>query len=202
MRKIIGIPLVIYLVFVFYIYKPEPEKEIQIAELIKKMPSDIVKLYIKDNASLAVHEMQRAKIPASITMAQAILESQYGTSLLAKQANNHFGIKADSKWGKSSRHCTHSNEWDAKEKKMIAVLSCFRKYIRVEESFAAHSDFLTGRPYYTNLFKLDIYDYESWAKGLQEAGYATDPSYAKKLIAIIKQYKLNNFDKILAESTS
>ena len=202
MWKVIGIPLAIYLVFVLYIYQPGPEQGIPIAELIKQMPSDVVEQYVYLNSDFAVREMHRAKIPASITLAQAILESKYGTSLLAQQANNHFGMKADSHWDKSSRYCIHSNEWDPVESEMVAVLSCFRKYENIEACYVGHSDFLTQRPFYTDLFKLDIYDYENWAKGLQKAGYATDPRYTQKLIAIIERYQLNNFDQLLVESSS
>lgn len=195
MWKLIGIPLVLYLVFVFYIYKPAPPEEISMAEFIKEMPVDSVLLYIEVNSSLAIQEMQRAKIPASITLGQAILESQYGTSELALQANNHFGIKAEAKWDSMDRHCIYSYEWSQKKQRMYPMLSCFRRYNNIRESYIGHSDFLTQRPYYTNLFTLDINDFEAWAHGLQKAGYATDPNYAQKLISVIHRYQLDRYDK-------
>lgn len=195
MWKVIGIPLVIYLVFVFYIYKPAPPEEISMAEFIKEMPVDTVLQYIELNSILAIQEMQRAKIPASITLGQAILESKYGTSELALQANNHFGIKAEAKWDSMDRHCIYSYEWNQKKQRMYPMLSCFRRYKSIQESYVGHSNFLTQRPYYTNLFTLDINDFEAWAHGLQKAGYATDPNYAKKLISVIQRYQLQRYDK-------
>lgn len=199
MWKIIGIPLVIYLFFVLYIYVPVPQKEAPIAELIKQLPVDKVQLYIHNNAAFAIVEMKRAKVPASITLAQAILESTYGTSELAQKANNHFGIKADTDWNFPNRHCIHSNEWNTQNNTAAPMLSCFRKYDNIQDSYSNHSDFLCKRPYYANLFKLDIMDYKSWANGLQKAGYATDPLYAKKLIAIIDRYKLQHYDLFLEQ---
>ncbi|BDS12921.1 glycoside hydrolase family 73 protein [Aureispira anguillae] len=194
MWKIIGIPLLLYLIFVLYIYQPAKSAPIPIAELIKQMPIDTVELYIKTHAKLAVQEMQRAKIPASITLGQAVLESKYGTSELALQANNHFGIKSEAQWDSSDRHCIYSYEWSEKKQRMYPVLSCFRQYASIQDCFRGHSDFLVQRPYYTELFTLDIADFEAWAHGLQKAGYATDPNYAAKLIAIINRYQLQKYD--------
>jgi flagellum-specific peptidoglycan hydrolase FlgJ len=195
MWKVIGIPLVLYLVFVFYIHKPADPEEILMAEFIKEMPIDTVLQYIQRNSSLAIQEMQRAKIPASITLGQAILESKYGTSELAVQANNHFGIKAEPKWDSTDRHCIYSYEWSQKKQRMYPMLSCFRRYKDIQASYIGHSNFLTQRPYYTNLFTLNINDFEAWAHGLQKAGYATDPNYAKKLISVIDRYQLHLYDK-------
>lgn len=195
MWKFIGIPLVLYLIFALYIHQPAAPEEVSVAELIKDMPVDTVLQYIKQYSILAVQEMQRAKIPASITLGQAILESQYGTSELALQANNHFGIKAEPKWDNTSRHCIYSYEWSQKKQRMYPMLSCFRQYPNIQESYIGHSDFLTQRPYYTTLFNLDINDFEAWAHGLQKAGYATDPNYAQKLISIIQRYQLHHYDK-------
>lgn len=195
MWKVIGIPLALYLIFVFYIYQPPPPEEIWLATFIKKMPVDSVLQYIQLNSTLAVQEMHRAKIPASITLGQAILESKYGTSELALQANNHFGIKAEPKWDSMDRHCIYSYEWSQKKERMYPMLSCFRRYDNIEASYVGHSNFLAQRPYYTNLFTLDINDFEAWAHGLQKAGYATDPNYAKKLISVIHRYQLYDYDK-------
>lgn len=194
MWKIIGIPLLIYFIFILYIYQAPSEEERQLARMLKQMPSEIIKAYIEENAPYAIQEMQRAKIPASITLAQAILESRYGTSELSRQANNHFGIKADAAWKVTNRLCLHSDEWNKKRGVMVSQLSCFKKYDSTQESFANHSDLLTTRSYYTELFKLDIYDYRAWAHGLQEAGYATDPQYARKLIGLIELYQLYRYD--------
>lgn len=195
MWKIIGIPLLIYLIFVLYVYQPLSEDEARLARMLRQLPSETIKAYIEENAPYAVQEMERAKVPASITLAQAILESRYGTSELSIQGNNHFGIKADAAWKVTDRLCLHSDEWHEKRGVMVSQLSCFKKYASAQESFANHSDLLTTRSYYTELFKLDIYDYKAWAHGLKEAGYATDPQYAQKLIGLIELYQLYDYDK-------
>ena len=132
-----------------------------------------------------MREMKEYKIPASITLAQGIIESGAGNSALAREAKNHFGIKCHKGWeGK-----TYTMDDDAKDE-------CFRKYKKVEDSFRDHSIFLTSRSRYADLFKLDIMDYEGWAKGLKAAGYATSPTYAKALIDRIKLNKLYIYDQI------
>ncbi|MDC1343120.1 glucosaminidase domain-containing protein [Flavobacteriaceae bacterium] len=141
--------------------------------------------YIKKYAPLAVLEMHKYDIPASITLAQGILESGNGRSQLASKSNNHFGIKCHTGWkGQKVYH-------DDDEKG-----ECFRKYKFVETSYKDHSEFLSGRRRYANLFKLRKSDYKGWAKGLKKAGYATDKNYPKKLIKIIETYELYEFDKI------
>lgn len=195
MWKVIGIPLLLYFIFAFYIYQPAPSEEVALVKMIKEMPVDTVLQYIKHHSPLAIQEMKRAKIPASITLGQAILESKYGTSELAKQANNHFGIKSEQTWDSTDRHCIYSYEWSKKKQRMYPMLSCFRRYKNIEESYVGHSNFLTNRPYYTGLFNLDINDYKAWAYGLQKAGYATDPNYAQKLISVIHRYQLHRYDK-------
>ena len=141
--------------------------------------------YIKKYAPLAVLEMHKYDIPASITLAQGILESGNGRSQLASKSNNHFGIKCHVGWkGQKVYH-------DDDEKG-----ECFRKYKFVETSYKDHSEFLSGRRRYANLFKLRKSDYKGWAKGLKKAGYATDKKYPKKLIKIIETYELYEFDKI------
>ncbi len=140
--------------------------------------------YIKKYAPLAVLEMHKYDIPASITLAQGILESGNGRSQLASKSNNHFGIKCHTGWkGAKVYH-------DDDEKG-----ECFRKYKFVETSYKDHSEFLSGRRRYASLFKLRKSDYKGWAKGLKKAGYATDKKYPKKLIKIIEEYKLYEFDK-------
>ena len=140
--------------------------------------------YIKKYASLAVLEMHKYKIPASITLAQGVLESGNGRSQLASKSNNHFGIKCHIGW-KGGRVYHDDDEKG----------ECFRKYKYVETSYKDHSEFLSGRRRYASLFKLRKSDYKGWAKGLKKAGYATDKKYPKKLIKIIEDYKLYEFDK-------
>tara|TARA_B100000787_G_scaffold169695_1_gene161790 strand:+ start:31639 stop:32484 length:846 start_codon:yes stop_codon:yes gene_type:complete len=141
--------------------------------------------YVRKYAPLAVFEMHNYNIPASITLAQGILESGNGRSQLASKSNNHFGIKCHTGWkGAKVYH-------DDDEKG-----ECFRKYKYVQSSYKNHSEFLSGRRRYASLFKLRKSDYKGWAKGLKKAGYATDKKYPKKLIKIIEDYKLYEFDKI------
>jgi len=140
--------------------------------------------YIKTYKDLAVMEMQRSGIPASITMAQACLESGDGNSRLAQKANNHFGIKCHNDWnGKTIHHDDDKRN------------ECFRKYKSVYESYRDHSDYLMNQSRYEFLFELDPDDYRGWARGLKKAGYATDPSYAQALIRIIEDNALFNLDR-------
>ncbi len=139
--------------------------------------------YIKQYAPVAVSEMRRSGVPASITLAQGMLESRYGLSSLAADGNNHFGIKCHRNWkGKTMR----VND--------DAPNECFRVYGSAEESFRDHSDFLRYQDRYKPLFELKPTDYKGWARGLKKAGYATDPKYADKLIKIIEDYKLYQYD--------
>jgi LysM repeat protein len=141
------------------------------------------KIYIEKYKSMAIKEMHRSGIPASITMAQACLESGNGLSTLSIKANNHFGIKCHNWKGPSIRH-----DDDAKNE-------CFRKYKDPYESYKDHSDFLMRNTRYAFLFNYKKTDYKSWAKGLKKAGYATDPHYPQRLIAIIEEEKLYELDK-------
>jgi LysM repeat protein len=133
---------------------------------------------------MAVIEMQRTGIPASITLAQGMLESDYGRSYLARKANNHFGIKCHSTWQgeKVYKDDDRRNE-------------CFRSYGNVKDSYRDHSDFLVNGSRYKDLFRLSSTDYRSWAHGLKKAGYATDPDYASLLIRKIDEYGLHAFDR-------
>ena len=141
------------------------------------------KAYIERFAALAVGEMYRSGVPASITLAQGMLESGNGLSELALKGNNHFGIKCHSGW----KGATIFHDDDKKGEG-------FRKYSDPEFSYRDHSDFLRYRDRYKFLFDLDITDYKGWAHGLKKAGYATDPSYPKKLIKIIEDYRLYEYD--------
>ena len=139
--------------------------------------------YIKKYRELAVEEMKKYHIPASITLAQGLLESGAGQSALARKSNNHFGIKCGSDWyGK-----TVSHDDDARGE-------CFRAYKHSKDSYEDHSKFLAGRPRYASLFNLNITDYKGWARGLKKAGYATNPRYADQLIGIIELYELYKYD--------
>ena len=141
--------------------------------------------YISQYAGLAVEEMYRSGVPASITLAQGLLESRYGLSELAVNGNNHFGIKCHNTWdGKKMYHDDDRRG------------ECFRKYSSPEESFRDHSDFLRYRDRYKFLFDLDPTDYKGWAHGLRKAGYATDSAYPQKLIKLIEEYELHRFDAL------
>jgi hypothetical protein len=140
--------------------------------------------YIRKYKNLAIQHQKEYRIPASITLAQGLLESAAGGSYLAKTGNNHFGIKCKETWmGKKIYHTDDTpNE-------------CFRRYPSVEDSYLDHSLFLSKRKYYTSLFYLDMYDYKNWAYGLQKCGYATDKRYGDKLIRLIETYELYKYDK-------
>ena len=140
--------------------------------------------YIQKYYPLAISEMERSGIPASIILAQGCWESQNGNSELAIEGNNHFGIKCKSEWtGKKIYH-----DDDARHE-------CFRKYAHAEASYIDHSDFLMTGSRYSFLFQLDPKDYTGWAQGLKKAGYATDPIYAERLIKIIEDFKLFVYDE-------
>ncbi|NGX84549.1 glucosaminidase domain-containing protein [Aequorivita sp. KMM 9714] len=143
-----------------------------------------VEFYINQYRDIAKDNMVNYKIPASITLAQGILESGAGAGELTQKANNHFGIKCHTGWeGERAYH-------DDDEKQ-----ECFRKYTHPKYSYRDHSLFLTQRSRYQDLFSLRIDDYKGWARGLRRAGYATDPKYPEKLISIIERYRLDRFDK-------
>lgn len=146
----------------------------------KLTPNDYISLYKED----AIAEMLSYGIPASITLAQGMLESGNGNSALSVYANNHFGIKCHVGWTGESYYMDD----DAKNE-------CFRKYEKVLDSYTDHSLFLKNRTRYAALFELPLTDYKGWAKGLKQAGYATHPKYAEQLIELIEKYKLDQYDK-------
>ena len=167
----------------------KPVEPVKNSEKVSTTNSSSIKTpaesYIERFKNIAISEMNGSGIPASITLAQGILESGNGNSRLAKEANNHFGIKCHVGW-----------EGDTVLKSDDELNECFRKYNTVEESFDDHSLFLTSRPRYSNLFKLGIKDYKGWCYGLKKAGYATFSKYASALIRIIEEnklYKLNTY---------
>ena len=144
--------------------------------------------YIETYKDLAVSEMKRSGIPASITLAQGLLESANGNSRLAVKANNHFGIKCHGWEGKEIFH-----DDDKKGE-------CFRHYKTAKESYLDHTDFLMSRSRYAFLFEYAATDYKNWAKGLRKAGYATDPKYPQLLIDLIERYNLHQYDTGVAVS--
>ncbi len=169
----------------------EITKEVEkvVAETKKDAKANLNKTtlsYVQQYAPLAMEEMRKFKIPASITLAQGILESGSGRSQLSAESNNHFGIKCHSGW-KGGR-VYHDD--DAKGE-------CFRKYKYPATSYQDHSLFLTTRFRYASLFKFKKDDYKSWAKGLKKAGYATDPKYPNKLISYIEKYELYKYDELV-----
>ena len=148
-----------------------------------KVTTEIVLAYISQYKDIAKNNMKQFGIPSSICLGQGILESGAGTGPLSSLANNHFGIKCHQDWSGAS---VKYDDDSAQE--------CFRKYDQASESYNDHALFLKGRRWYEPLFKLDKGDYKSWAKGLKAAGYATDPKYPEKLIAIIERYHLDQYD--------
>jgi hypothetical protein len=146
-------------------------------------PAFRMQSYIEMYSEEAIYQMLEYKIPASVTLAQAIFESQSGGSFLARKSNNHFGIKCHLEWGGDTvaKHDDTLNE-------------CFRKYRLVADSYTDHSMFLRSRARYASLFDLPLDDYRSWCYGLKAAGYATYPSYAEDLITLIEQFRLYELD--------
>lgn len=161
------------------VVKTEENKEVTVP---KTYANDTEK-YIDIYKEIAQNEMRLYNIPASITLAQGILESASGKGRLSIEANNHFGIKCHEWTGAKIYH-----DDDKKQE-------CFRKYNDAKYSFRDHSLFLTERKRYSNLFNLKKEDYKGWAKGLRSAGYATDRKYPEKLISLIERYNLHNLDK-------
>ncbi|MFM9825405.1 glucosaminidase domain-containing protein [Flavobacterium sp.] len=155
-----------------------------------KVTSEMIQSYINNYKSVAQANMKKYSIPASIILGQALLESGSGVGTLCVQANNHFGIKCNSEWtGESVRYNDD------------AIDECFRKYTNPIDSFRDHSLFLSGKKRYSSLFNLNKTDYKSWAKGLKEAGYATDELYPSKLITIIEKYQLYQYDTEIVNSS-
>ena len=173
----------------------EPKKEVKSKKKKskKKKPKEVVIVpkiintedYVKFYSNIAMDEMIQFGIPASITLAQGILESGAGKGRLAVQANNHFGIKCHDWNGKKIYHDDDEEQ------------ECFRKYDNPEYSYRDHSLFLSNRGRYSFLFDLKKDDYKQWAKGLKKAGYATDPKYPQKLIDLIQRYQLYKYDNIV-----
>lgn len=151
---------------------------------------NITEAYIANFNAIAMEEMRKYKIPASITLAQGILESGSARGRLAVKANNHFGIKCHDWTGDKIYHDDDASQ------------ECFRKYDKAEQSYEDHSAFLIGRNRYAGLFKLDEDDYRAWAKGLRAAGYATDRKYPEKLIGLIERFQLYKYDEMVLQRPS
>ena len=157
---------------------------ISLQALAQYTEEDIAR-YIDQYKELAILKMYQYKIPASITLAQGVFESACGTSRLARDGKNHFGIKCHKEW---TGDTVRINDDELQE--------CFRKYDRVEDSYNDHSLFLISRPRYAGLFQLDVMDYKSWARGLKAAGYATNPKYADRLIDLIERFNIAQWDTL------
>lgn len=157
-----------------------PEKVLSENNLVNKYSGEA---YISRFKAIAITEMNRSGIPASITLAQGLLESGNGNSSLAREANNHFGIKCNTDW-KGPTILRDDDRID----------DCFRVYKSPDESFKDHTEFLK-RKRYAFLFELDKNDYHGWARGLKQAGYATNPRYAELLISLVERYKLDQYDR-------
>lgn len=162
--------------------KQEKNEELEATSTVSTTATTVHN-YINQFKEVAKGNMKDYKIPASITLAQGILESGAGKGRLCLEANNHFGIKCHTGWTGPS--ITHDDD---------VLQECFRKYNDPADSYKDHSKFLTSRSRYNDLFKLDILDYKGWANGLKKAGYATDPKYPSKLIGIIERYQLFLYD--------
>lgn len=160
------------------------EKQVLTATSSVQVTVDLIADYIFTYKDIAKQNMADHGIPASITLAQGVLESGSGQGTLSVMANNHFGIKCHTQWdGPSVRHTDDAPD------------ECFRKYESPSESYRDHSLFLTSRSRYSTLFELPKNDYIAWAHGLKKAGYATDPRYAEKLISLIERYSLHQYDQ-------
>ena len=152
--------------------------------LSQEAPNENIIKYIEQYAALAVKEMERTGVPASIKIAQGIHETNAGKSDLVLQSNNHFGIKCKSSW--TGEKVYHNDDAEGE---------CFRKYEDAKASYLDHSDYLKSQPRYSFLFEYDANDYAAWAWGLKKAGYATNPIYAQTLIKYIEAYQLNELNK-------
>ncbi|WP_158729672.1 MULTISPECIES: glucosaminidase domain-containing protein [unclassified Flavobacterium] len=161
-------------------------KEVIVSTSKTIVTSDVIVLYVSKYKDIAMGNMKNYGIPASIILAQGVLESGAGNGDLALSANNHFGIKCHVGWtGETVNHDDDASQ------------ECFRKYDNPSESFRDHALFLTSRSRYSKLFENQKGDYKAWARGLREAGYATDPKYPDKLISYIERYQLHQYDDLV-----
>ena len=163
------------------------KQELQV--VLRTSDDSLIWKYVKRFEKVARREADLYNIPASIKLAQGIIEGMYGCSSLAKHYHNHFGIKAGKYWS-GDRINMLTKEFKKAKKRMVKTKADFRAYESAWYSYRDHSILLSTSPYYRHLCTLQRYNYEGWAKGLQRAGYATDPNYAKKLISVIEKYQL------------
>lgn len=183
-----------YLIAIFFLFTFSGAASAANVEIVLTASVADQEDYIRRYKKIAMREMERSGVPASIKLAQGILESDSGKSKLARTANNHFGIKCGSQWNGD----TYFKEDDDYDDKGRLIKSCFRQYRNPDASFVAHSEFLRDPAKsfrYGFLFRLDPNDYKSWAEGLRRSGYATNPNYPKLLITIIERYNLNQYDQ-------
>ena len=169
--------------------KKNNESEVIVSTSKTTVTNDVIRLYIYQFKDVAMSNMKNYGIPASIILAQGILESGAGKGDLALRSNNHFGIKCHAGW--TGESVNHDDD---------AAQECFRKYDNPSESFKDHALFLTGRSRYAKLFALSKNDYKAWARGLRAAGYATDPKYPDKLISYIERYGLSEYDNMALDA--
>jgi flagellum-specific peptidoglycan hydrolase FlgJ len=148
--------------------------------------------YIEKYKDIAIKEMNRGGVPASIILAQAMLESASGLSELARKANNHFGLKCTDEW----TGATFGRKDDDRDSRGAIVDSCFRRYNNVAQSYADYTEFMREYRRYRFLFELDRTDYKGWARGLQSAGYATSTQYSDRLVELIERYRLYQYDRM------
>ena len=158
---------------------------------IQAQTNEAVEAYISQYKQLAIEEMIRTGVPAAITLAQGILESNAGQCQLTQESNNHFGIKCKEDW--QGEVVYHDDDRRGE---------CFRRYNSAEDSYRDHSDFLKNRPNYASLFNLNVTDYKDWAYGLKKAGYATNPVYAQSLITTIEKYDLEQYTDVALNQTN
>ena len=185
LRRGLGGGLVIIMLLTLYSCGvKKPAANVTPVSQTPRSAGSVQEAYINKYKDMAISNMSKSGVPASITLAQGMLESDYGRSRLAVQANNHFGIKCNNGW----QGATIIHDDDERNE-------CFRRYRSAEESFNDHSNFLTSSLRYRNLFNLDPQDYKGWARGLREAGYATNPNYANILIRIIEENELWRYDQ-------
>lgn len=178
-----------FILLIFFWVFGLPRSSAQTTTSLKINPE--VLNYIEQYREVAIEEMKRSGIPASVTLAQGIYESGAGSSRLAREANNHFGIKCKPEWtGATIRHTDDLRN------------ECFRKYSAAIDSYRDHSEFLRTRSHYAFLFRLDRRDYKGWVYGLKKAGYATSPRYPEALLRLIETYQLNQYDEISDSETT
>lgn len=188
MRDRIIVFFIVYILLLFYKYYSSNSYSLSTDK------DNVTKDYVRKYSKIAIREMYISGFPASVKLAQGILESNSGKSELSLKANNHFGIKCRKK--ERNRFLISTKEWSLTKRKMIMEKECFKKFDSTADCFSYHSNIFKKVKRYQKLFDNSIYDYRSWAIGIKKYGYATDPDYSKKVIGIIEKYKLDKKDII------